>query len=50
MRYRAAEKLEIIRLVEQSSLPVRRTVDRGFRHEVPPWVNEGIRAARHTIR
>ena len=24
MRYRAAEKLEIIRLVEQSSLPVRR--------------------------
>ena len=25
MRYRAAEKLEIIRLVEQSSLPVRRT-------------------------
>ena len=26
MRYRAAEKLEIIRLVEQSSLPVRRTV------------------------
>src|SRR5467141_2237676 len=27
MRYRAAEKLEIIRLVEQSSLPVRRTLD-----------------------
>jgi hypothetical protein len=26
MRYRAAEKLEIIRLVEQSSLPVRRTL------------------------
>jgi hypothetical protein len=25
MRYPAAEKLEIIRLVEQSSLPVRRT-------------------------
>src|SRR5271167_1514998 len=27
MRYAAAEKLEIIRLVEQSSLPVRRTLD-----------------------
>jgi transposase-like protein len=27
MRYRAAEKLEIIRLVEQSSLPVRRTLE-----------------------
>ena len=27
MRYRAAEKLEIIRLVEQSSLPVRRTLN-----------------------
>ncbi len=26
MRYRAAEKLEIIRLVEQSSLSVRRTL------------------------
>ena len=26
MRYAAAEKLEIIRLVEQSSLPVRRTL------------------------
>jgi transposase-like protein len=26
MRYRAAEKLEIIHLVEQSSLPVRRTL------------------------
>ena len=26
MRYRAAEKLEIIRLVEQSSLPVQRTL------------------------
>ena len=26
MRCRAAEKLEIIRLVEQSSLPVRRTL------------------------
>jgi transposase-like protein len=26
MRYRAAEKLEIIRLVEQSSLPIRRTL------------------------
>jgi putative transposase len=27
MRYTAAEKLEIIRLVEQSSLSVRRTLD-----------------------
>ena len=27
MRYAAAEKLEIIRLVEQSALPVRRTLD-----------------------
>jgi transposase-like protein len=27
MRYRAAEKLEIIRLVEQSSLSVRRTLE-----------------------
>ena len=27
MRYPASEKLEIIRLVEQSSLPVRRTLD-----------------------
>jgi putative transposase len=26
MRYAAAEKLEIIRLVEQSSLPMRRTL------------------------
>ena len=28
MRYPAAEKLEIIRLVEQSALPVRRTPDK----------------------
>jgi len=28
MRYAAAEKLEIIRLVEQSALPVRRTFDK----------------------
>ncbi len=28
MRYRAAEKREIIDLVERSSLPVRRTLDR----------------------
>ena len=28
MRYAAAEKLEIIRLVEQSALPVRRTLDK----------------------
>ena len=28
MRYPAAEKLEIIRLVEQSHLPVRRTLAR----------------------
>ena len=28
MRYPAAEKLEIIRLVEQSRLPVRRTLDK----------------------
>ena len=28
MRYQAAEKLEIIRLVEQSHLPARRTLDR----------------------
>ena len=27
MRYHAAEKLEIIRLIEQPSLPVRRTLD-----------------------
>jgi transposase-like protein len=27
MRYSAAEKLEIIRLVEQSSLPVKQTLD-----------------------
>ena len=27
MRYAVAEKLEIIRLVEQSSLPVRRTLE-----------------------
>jgi putative transposase len=27
MRYQAAEKLEIMRLIEQSSLPVRRTLD-----------------------
>ena len=27
MRYPASEKLEIIRLVEQSHLPVRRTLD-----------------------
>jgi len=28
MRYPASEKLEIIRLVEQSSLPVRRTLEK----------------------
>jgi hypothetical protein len=28
MRYPASEKLEIIRLVEQSSLPVRRTLSK----------------------
>jgi len=28
MRYPAAEKLEVIRLVEQSALPVRRTLDK----------------------
>ena len=28
MRYPAAEKLEIIRLVEQSALPVRRTMEK----------------------
>ncbi len=28
MRYPAAEKLEIIRLVEQSRLPARRTLDK----------------------
>ena len=28
MRYPAAEKLEIIRLVEQSALPVRRTLEK----------------------
>ena len=28
MRYPASEKLEIIRLVEQSRLPVRRTLER----------------------
>ena len=28
MRYRAAEKREVINLVERSSLPVRRTLDR----------------------
>ena len=28
MRYPACEKLEIIRLVEQSALPVRRTLDK----------------------
>lgn len=27
MRYPASEKLEIIRLVEQSALPIRRTLD-----------------------
>jgi transposase-like protein len=32
MRYRAAEKLEIIRLLEQSSLPVRRTLALGISH------------------
>jgi putative transposase len=28
MRYPASEKLEIIRLVEKSNLPVRRTLDK----------------------
>ncbi len=28
MRYPASEKLEIIRLVEQSALPVRRTLEK----------------------
>ena len=29
MRYPASEKLEIIRLVEESTLPVRRTLESG---------------------
>ena len=33
MRYPAAEKLAIIRLVEQSRLPVRRTLDKLGNHE-----------------
>jgi putative transposase len=36
MRYAAAEKLEIIRLVEQSSLSVRRTLDQ---LGIPPTVH-----------
>ena len=41
MRYPATEKLEIIRLVEQSRLPVRRTLDKlgilpaRFRNRIP---------------
>jgi hypothetical protein len=38
MRYPAAEKLEIIRLVEQSALPVRRTLEKdrhSARHLLP---------------
>ena len=42
MRYPAAEKLEIIRLVEQSRLPVRRTLDKD---RVP---RSGVRALRST--
>ena len=35
MRYSASEKLEIIRLVEQSHLPVRRTLGQiGIRPEI----------------
>jgi putative transposase len=40
MRYSAAEKLEIIHLVEQSHLPVRRTLDKlGIRPATPPSVS-----------
>ena len=38
MRYPAGEKAEIIRLVEQSSLPVRRTLERSC---PIPWCNCG---------
>jgi hypothetical protein len=37
MRYSAAEKLEIIRLVEQSALPVRRTLDKIGIPRLPLW-------------
>jgi len=38
MRYSASEKLEIIRLVEQSHLPVRRTL----RSPRPGWRLRGL--------
>jgi putative transposase len=40
MRYPASEKLEIIRLVEESTLPVRRTLEKiGMRRRIfyRPW-------------
>ncbi len=33
MRYPATEKLEVIRLVEQSHLPAKRTLDQLCRHD-----------------
>jgi putative transposase len=50
MRYRAAEKLEIIRLVEQSSLPVRRALapprhsPRHVWNKLPPKVAAAVLA------
>ena len=38
MRYPASEKLEIIRLVEQSHLPVRRTLEKDSAREILPLV------------
>jgi hypothetical protein len=43
MRYPAAEKLEIIRLVEQSPLPVRHTLAKlGIPRAVEPWRSAGF--------
>ena len=36
MRYPASEKLEIIRIVEQSHLPVRRTLDKPINDAIVP--------------
>jgi putative transposase len=44
MRYPASEKLEIIRLVEESALPVRRTLEKvGIPRLLPgqkPWTTD----------
>ena len=50
MRYPAAEKLEIIRLVEQSRLPVRRTLDGGKKTQEIIQLARLEPSSQHTVQ